>query len=112
MLGHFGLRDAKNFLEVTDTKWTACQQMDDPQPRGVAETLVNRDQFHGLYICISVYMSINMFCHVTPRWLCAGIIVIFWPEPTTRAGCVRRSGRMRIIQPLQIFRVLVGHVIT
>ena len=89
MLGHFGLRDAKNFLEVTDTKRTACQQMDDPQPRGVAETLVNRNQVHGFsYMHIYIYMSIDIFGHVTLR--CAGIIPIFWPEPTIGAGCVCR----------------------
>ena len=89
MLGHFGLRDAKNFLEVTDTKRTACQQMDDPQPRGVAETLVNRNQVHRFsYMHVYVYMSINVFGHVTLR--CAGIIAIFWPKPTIEAGCVCR----------------------
>jgi hypothetical protein len=56
MLGNFGLRDTKNFLEVTDTKRTACQQMDDPQPRGIAETMVNRDQLHGPNICIYTYI--------------------------------------------------------
>ena len=45
VLGHLGLRSAKNFLEVTDTKGTARQQMDHPQPRDVAETSVDRDQF-------------------------------------------------------------------
>jgi hypothetical protein len=61
MLGNFGLRKAKDFLEVTDTKRTACQQMDDPQPRGIAETLVNGDQFHEFqYIRIYVYISIQI----------------------------------------------------
>ena len=83
MLGHFGLRDAKNFLEVTDTKRTACQQMDDPQPCGVAETLVNCNQVHRFsYMHVYVYMSINVFGHVTLR--CAGIIAIFSAQANNR----------------------------
>ena len=65
MLGNFGLRKAKDLLKVTDTKRTACQQMDDPQPGGIAETLINRDQLHALqYIHIHVYMSIDIFVYV------------------------------------------------
>ena len=56
MLGNFGLRKAKDFLEVTDTKRTVCQQMDDSQPGGIAETLVNRDQLHDAIICIYTYI--------------------------------------------------------
>ena len=50
MLGNLRLRDAENFLEMADAKRTTCKQMDDPQPRGVAETLVNLNQFHGRHI--------------------------------------------------------------
>ena len=46
MLGNLGLRNAQNFLEMADAKWTLRKQMDDPQPRGIAETLVNLNQFH------------------------------------------------------------------
>ena len=46
VLGNFRLRDIENFLEMADAKRTTCKQMDDPQPRGVAETLVNLNQFH------------------------------------------------------------------
>ncbi len=63
--------------------------MDDPQPCGIAKALVNRNQFHRpQYIHIYVYMSINIFGHVTLP--CAGIIPPFWHEPTTAAGCVCR----------------------
>ena len=47
VLGNFRLRDIENFLEMADAKRTTCKQMDDPQPRGIAETLVNLNQFHG-----------------------------------------------------------------
>ena len=47
MLGNFRLRDIENFLEMANAKRAACKQMDDPQPRGIAETLVNLNQFHG-----------------------------------------------------------------
>ena len=81
MLGNFGLRKAKDFLEVTDTKRTACQQMDDPQPGGIAETLVNRDQLHApQYIHICVYMSIDTFGYVTLRCLGASIMKTLWNE--------------------------------
>ena len=46
VLRDLGLRDAQNFLEVANTERTARQQMDDPQSRGVAEALVNLNQFH------------------------------------------------------------------
>jgi hypothetical protein len=39
MLGNLRLRNAENFLKVANAKRTTCKQMDDPQPRGVAETL-------------------------------------------------------------------------
>ena len=47
MLGNLRLRNAENFLEMANAKWTTCKQMDDPKPRGVAETLVDRNQFHS-----------------------------------------------------------------
>ena len=62
MLGNFGLRKAKDFLEVTDTKRTTCEQMDDPQPGGVAETLVNRDQLHALiYAPMRIYVNRHLW---------------------------------------------------
>jgi hypothetical protein len=51
MLRYLGLRQTKNLLEMADTKWTACQQMDDPQPRDIAKTLINLHQFHCHHIC-------------------------------------------------------------
>ena len=39
VLGNFRLRDIENFLEMADAKRTTCKQMDDPQPRGITETL-------------------------------------------------------------------------
>ena len=47
MLGDLGLRKAQNFLEMADAKRTTRKQMDNPQPCGIAETLVNLNQFHG-----------------------------------------------------------------
>ena len=47
MLGDLGLRKAENFLEMADAKRTTRKQMDNPQPCGIAETLVNLNQFHG-----------------------------------------------------------------
>ena len=47
VLGNFRLRDIENFLEMADAKRTTCKQMDDPQPRGVAEASVNLNQFHS-----------------------------------------------------------------
>ncbi len=52
MLGNLGLRDVQNFLEMADAKRTLCKQMDDPQPRGIAETLVNLNQFHARNMAI------------------------------------------------------------
>jgi hypothetical protein len=46
VLGNFRLRNIDNFLEMADAKRTMRKQMDDPQPRGIAETLVNLNQFH------------------------------------------------------------------
>jgi hypothetical protein len=43
MLGNLSLRKTENFLEMADTKRTACKQMDYPKPRSIAETLVNPD---------------------------------------------------------------------
>ena len=68
VLGNLRLRDIENFLEMADAKRTACKQMDDPQSRGIAETLVNPNQFHRVkhmlpniyvntYICISTYIA-------------------------------------------------------
>ena len=41
MLGNLGLWKAENSLEMTHAKRTTRQQMDHPQPRRIAETLVN-----------------------------------------------------------------------
>jgi hypothetical protein len=61
MLGYLRLRETKNLLKVADTKWTACKQMDDPQPRGVAETLVNLNQFHDQNMAVPIYLSTTIF---------------------------------------------------
>ena len=60
MLRDLGLRNAENFLEVADAERTARKQMDDPQSRGVAETLVNLNQFHGRNMAFRIYLSINI----------------------------------------------------
>ena len=67
MLGDLGLRKAENFLEMTNTKGTPCQQMDDPQPRDVAEAAVNRDQFHQKSMRLYIYLSICIFVAVVPK---------------------------------------------
>ena len=61
MLRNLGLRNAENFLEMADAKRTTCKQMDDPQSRGVAETLVNLNQFHGRNMAFPIYSSIPIF---------------------------------------------------
>ena len=62
MLGNFRLRDAENFLEMADAKRTTCQQMDDPQSRGITETLVNLNQFHGRNMAFSD-IFVNKYIH-------------------------------------------------
>jgi hypothetical protein len=72
VLGNFRLRDIENFLEMADAKRTTCKQMDDPQPRGIAETLVNLNQFHGRkyrgrgYMRQFIYSFMRMFS--VARW--------------------------------------------
>jgi hypothetical protein len=61
VLGNFRLRDIENFLEMADTKRTTRKQMDYPQPRGIAETLVNLNQFHPRNMALSIYVSIHIF---------------------------------------------------
>ena len=60
VLGNFRLRDIENFLEMADAKRTTCKQMDDPQPRGITETLVNPDQFHAGNMAFQIYSSIHI----------------------------------------------------
>jgi hypothetical protein len=61
MLGDFSLRDIENFLKMADAKRTTCKQMDDPQPRGIAKTLVNLNQFHGRNMTLPLYASTHIF---------------------------------------------------
>ena len=61
MLRNLSLRKAENLLEMADAERTTCKQMNDPQPRGVAETLVNLNQFHGRNMAFVKYSSINIF---------------------------------------------------
>jgi hypothetical protein len=61
VLGDFSLRDSENFLEMADAKRTTCKQMDDPQPRGIAETLVDLNQFHGRNMAFPLYSSIHIY---------------------------------------------------
>jgi hypothetical protein len=61
MLGNLGLRKAQNFLEMADAQRPLCKQVDDPQPRGIAKTLVNLNQFHGRNIATQIYSSIYIF---------------------------------------------------
>ena len=64
VLGNFRLRDIENFLEMADAKRTTCKQMDDPQPRGITETLVNPDQFHeGNMVFFTIFFNSYMLLH-------------------------------------------------
>jgi hypothetical protein len=60
MLGNLRLCNAENFLKMANAKWTTCKQMDNPKPRGVAETLVYRNQFHGPNIASLLHSSITI----------------------------------------------------
>jgi len=62
MLRDLSLRNAENFLEMTDAKRTTCKQMDYPQSRGVAETLINLNQFHGRNMAFSI-IFVNHYIH-------------------------------------------------
>ena len=61
MLRDFSLRYAENFLEMADAKRTTCKQMNDPQSRRVAETLINLNQFHGRNMAFPSHSSITIF---------------------------------------------------
>ena len=62
VLGNFRLRDIENFLKMADAKRTMCQQVDDPQPRRIAETLVNPNQFHDGNMAFSI-IFVNRYIH-------------------------------------------------
>ena len=68
MLGNLGLRKAQNFLEMADAKRTLCQQMDDSQPRGIAETLVNLNQLHARNIA-TVDIFVNLYIRLSVCFL-------------------------------------------
>ena len=68
MLGDLGLRKAQNFLEMADAKRTLCQQMDDSQPRGIAETLVNLNQLHARSIA-TVNVFVNLYIRLSVCFL-------------------------------------------
>jgi hypothetical protein len=74
VLGDLSLRDIENFLKMADAKRTTCKQMDDPQPRGIAETLVNLNQFHGRNMAFPIYSSTHIFllAHIIQYELPAG----------------------------------------
>ena len=58
MLGNFCLRNLEDVLKVTDTKRPLCKQMDNAQPRCVAEALIYLDQVHNqTYMLLQIYMS-------------------------------------------------------
>jgi hypothetical protein len=48
MLGYLHLRFPQNFLEVADTKLALSQQIENPQAREVAKTLIYLDKSHGI----------------------------------------------------------------
>ena len=75
MLGNLGLREAQNFLEMADAKRTTRKQMDDPQPCGIAETLVNLDQFHGRNIA-GANIFVNLYIRLSVCFLRRGM----WPN--------------------------------
>jgi hypothetical protein len=50
------------FPEMANAKRTLGGN-DDLQPRGIAETLVNLNQFHGENIAVAIYASIHIFIY-------------------------------------------------
>ena len=60
MLRDLGLRNTKNLLKMADAQRTTCEQMDDPQPRSIAETLVDLNQFQECNMVRLIYMSIHI----------------------------------------------------
>ena len=50
MFGNLYLRFLENFLHVTDTQWTILKQVQNPEPRGVAEAFIDGDRSHGINI--------------------------------------------------------------
>ncbi len=47
MLGNLHLRFPEDFLEVADAERALGKEMEDPQPRPVAEALINLEEVHG-----------------------------------------------------------------
>ena len=43
------LSQIENLLQMTDAQGVLCQQMDDPQTRLIAQTIVNLDEAHALH---------------------------------------------------------------
>ena len=76
VLGNFRLRDIENFLEMADAKRTTCQQVDDPQPRGIAETLVDPNQFHVGNMAFST-IFVNRYIHYG-AYIRAGADIPLW----------------------------------
>jgi len=61
VLGHLGLRNLQNVLEMADAQRAVVQQVDDAQPRCIAEALVNLDEVHGRqYGLTTIYVNSNI----------------------------------------------------
>lgn len=72
LLGNLHLRDVQNLLEMTHAKWPVRQEMDDPQPRDVAEALIDLNEFHGtnmpslIYTAMCIFIICNMALCLAP----------------------------------------------
>jgi hypothetical protein len=65
--GNFDLGFAENFLEVTDTERPVEKEMDNAQPRQVAETLVNTNKVHvsSKHTGKRIYVNTHILCSDT-----------------------------------------------
>ena len=72
LLGNLRLGNIENFLAMADTKRTTCKQMHDAKPRGIAEALVDSNQFHEATmklskIFVNHYILNSEYIHSTGR---------------------------------------------
>lgn len=61
VLGDLGLRQLENLLKMADAERALREKVDDPQPDGFAEALVNLDQFHEVlmkYALKTIYVKV------------------------------------------------------
>ena len=73
--------------------------MDDPQPRGIAETLVDLNQFHGGNIAIAIYASTPIFPYLYvvsgPRKVADRSPRKFQSRPVSDCARIQVSGKTK-----------------